>query len=838
MSITPSCEFCEKKGLPIFPARFAIAPINTRAPRAYGNMLPTGCGDTPISLGDHADYTVRMLRSGYLYLYNEALKRWSAWFVTEGGYFMPFEVQQCLAPGYLKGREPCSREGHREIASCITISSPKLATDVWLAFSDVQWTAAVLDRHNDAAYRARYMRKLNVPELLAGQLPAGEPVKKIAELGNTVAEYAGASVATAFAFSPASWQARAGQTEQVIAAAESLNPGKGVIVALHDPVGMAMDLSALMKHELNRFIMDSGYKHELATHDAIASLEHAVRNGAIAREDEAAEALADDMQAQPDVGMLFPGYRKDKLAQIESVRTVTEVEAKRVAEHAWAKYRTKFDEAAMASWKQAFDTRMAQFDTTHIVPLARAHVAWMKSNTMASAMACHYDERDADSGLAYALTVGMCLGGTQDKAACFDLYTNWLQGSPVDKRNLILRALVLNQQRTAEEINAATSVSLDWRAVPFNSIVDAFNQSTKTVLERSPDALGRVLVAPLLGPISKMLAEAADGKLRPAMVALGLHTQQPFFTVEIIGGKKQFRAALIRMLASNSGRVPNRHQMQRAVAAELRRLEASGVRLDGTQKKRFVLMVDPEQVDLPANASPQQRAHAMASRIITPEDVEALRYAHWQQKVRNPLASATKGALPYAAALIMSVLQYNVMQKLMEDDGKAMSHQQAEADMRMAAGVMAFGGGIAELTGMGLEKAAPLFARRARQIELLSTGAKFLGKGLGIAGGLVMAYWDLKASDAAETEGQYGLARMYTASAALGVGAALALMFGWTGVGLILVGLLISVTVLIEFFKDNKVQDWLERCAWGKGPGQRYPTVEVSMRELDLALQG
>ena len=492
----------------------------------------------------------------------------------------------------------------------------------------------------------------------------------------------------------------------------------------------------------------------------------------------------------------------------------------------------------MLAWKQGFDARMQAFDAQRIVPLALAHSKWMRGTTLAAVMTCHYDDQGVDSGLAYALNIGMCIGSTQDKAACFDLYADWLNGSPADRRNLVLRALVLNQQRTAEQIDSATQASLDWRSRPFNSIVDAFAKSTDKVLKGQPDALDRVLVAPLLGPISKLLGEAVDGKLRPAMVALGLHTQQAFFTVEVVGSKKIFRAALIRMLAKNGDRLPSRNKLQRAVAAELRRLEASGVNLDGTQKKRFVLMVDPLMADLPPGASAQERAHVMAARIRTPDDVEALRFAQWQQRVRNPLASGTKAAVPYAAALIMSVLQFNTMIKLMEDRNTAMAHQKVEADVRMCAGIAAFGGGLAETVGMGLKAIESRMIHASRALGFVRALATTGGKLLGIGGALIMAFWDGKSAFLATQERRYGLAWLYGASAASGVFAAAALLVGWTGWGLFFVGLLIVVSVFIELFKDNKVQDWMERCIWGKGPGPRYSGVEMSMRELDVALQG
>ncbi|WP_227814949.1 T6SS effector BTH_I2691 family protein [Nitrogeniibacter aestuarii] len=839
MSDSPTCEFCEKKGLPIFPARFAIAPNSANAPRASGHMLSTGCGDSTGLIGLHAHYTIRTLRSGYLYMYNEALKKWSAWFVTDGGYFMPFEPTQCVAPGYLKGREPCSRAGHREIASCITITSPKLATDVWLSFSDVEWTPHVLELHEAAAYRARHMRKLNVPKLLAGRISADEPIKKITEIGRTVAEYSPESLDEGFAFSFAGWHARQDRTDGLVEAAESLNPGKGVVVALEDPAGMARDLTAMMHRAFDLFVVNHNYEHELATYSAIASIEKVVRQSASVREDIAAQELADDMSG-PQVGpmgVVLPTKRM--IEEAERMRYVSEADRKRVADKAWGRYSVKFDSDAMEAWKREYDAKLARFDLEHIVPLAREHVTWMRSRIMAETFQCQYDETDPESGLCYALNVGLCIGGTQDKGVCFDLYSEWLNGSVDDRRNLVLRALVLNHEHSASEIDKALKVSLDWRSFPFDAVVGAFKASTERTLAGDPDAVGRFLIAPLVGPIGRVLAEAADGKLRPAMVALGLHTEQMFITVEVTGSKKRFRSSLIRMLAKNSAQVPSRRKLEQAVAAELRRLEVNGVSLDGTQKKRFVLMVDPEHVDLPENATAQERARAMAARIQRPEDVEALRVTQWQEKVRNPLSTSLKRGLPYAGALIALVLQYNAMHKLIEDKDKSMSHAVKEANYRMMGGIAAFAGGIGETVGQGLKDAARVLPRLSRGFpQVLANVLKNGGRFFGVVGGLVMVGWDFAASVKAGTEGQVGLARAYAASGALGFVTIFVFLAGATGIGLLLVGAIMALSIWIEYTKDNKVQDWMERCVWGRGLEQRYATVKESMRELDVALQG
>jgi hypothetical protein len=43
--------------------------------------------------------------------------------------------------------------------------------------------------------------------------------------------------------------------------------------------------------------------------------------------------------------------------------------------------------------------------------------------------------------------------------------------------------------------------------------------------------------------------------------------------------------------------------------------------------------------------------------------------------------------------------------------------------------------------------------------------------------------------------------------------------------------------MFIEIFKDNKLQDLLERCLWGKLADQRYRNLDVEMDQLNLTME-
>jgi hypothetical protein len=823
MTDPKKCEYCDKRGVPIVPLRYAVAPAGAGAPKSEGPAIALPAAA--------AHYTRRLLRSGYLYVYDEARDRWDLYFVTPQAHYFKLANTPGVTPILPTKPFACPDEGHRAVASCITIPDAARATKVWLGFSDVQWTEATKAKHADEAYRKRHMRCVDVKDFAAGA--DAKHCLGVHTIGTHVAEHAldAKAASKALGWSPFAVDARKEQTARLIQECENLYKGKGFAVVLDDPTGVAAELDALMTRNLNLFMEQSSWKRQLAVSSAITQIEVAVREQAVVAEEQAAESLANQQISGNPLGHAYSERTRERT---EKLRTVTPAEAKRAADHMWKKYAAKFDEPAAKMWRARFDKQLQDYDSKFIASLAEAHAAWMKSRPMANAFECNYDDTDADCGIVYARAVSACIGSSQDKAACFDLYADWLAGDVEKKSNLLLRALVLNLDKTAKEVKAAVTTNLDWRGFPIDGLVGNFSKATERIAEGKPDVLGHLLRA-VAGPVAKLLAKGVDGVVRPGLVALALHNSGSWLVVEVKGTKADFRKVLVRELIRSSGQPLTPNQVKAAVNVQLKRLKVAGVNLDASETKRFLIVVDKQAAALvPSNLPAQQRAAALAKAITTPEDLERLTMGHWREQMVKP---ALKGSIPFVGGLLGALLQYNAMQKLAEDDTKAMSHEAQEATWRLGAGVAAFGGTVTELTGLALEKiSGKLTLRLGKGLAWLGQVAQWLGKAAGMAGALVMAWWDLKKSEEAAADGQHGLKWAYRVSAGVGVAAAVMLLVGWTGVGLVLVVLLIGITLLIEYFKDNKIQDWLERCVWGMGPAARYPTLEEEQRQLKLAV--
>ena len=89
---------------------------------------------------------------------------------------------------------------------------------------------------------------------------------------------------------------------------------------------------------------------------------------------------------------------------------------------------------------------------------------------------------------------------------------------------------------------------------------------------------------------------------------------------------------------------------------------------------------------------------------------------------------------------------------------------------------------------------------------------------LGAAGGVIMAAWDVLKAFEAFQKGQTGVGFLFVGSAILGIAVTIGFMFAWNPLLMvILVASFVLVAWLLEKFKDNKIQTWMEQCIFGEG---------------------
>jgi hypothetical protein len=824
MNNAAKCEFCDKRGLPLLLVRDGVSPAGAGAPLASALSIELSA--------KAAHYTKRLLRSGYVNVFDEARRRWETYFVTLDGYLYKLMHTPGVTPVIPTKPFNCPDEGHRAIASCITIPDPSHADKVWIGFSDALWTDTVRAANEDPGYRKRHMIEVDIKAVLQERNTSH---RSIAQLDTVVAEYAMTpNLARAnFSWSRFKFNSRFGQADRLKLECESMRPRKGIIVTVPDPAGVAQELASLMKRNAELFITARPIdQRNLAASVAIDQIEEAIRMQGQHTEIAAAEQIADQrVEASPIEHWLSESTR----AKTESFRTVTVRHLESAADAAWNKYAKKFDDVARKAWKVPFKKRLEEFDAVFIAPLALNHVAWMKSSSLADYFECNYDPFHPESGAVYTRVFTDCISATEDKKACADLYVEWLAGRVSDTKNLLLRSMLLNQEIPAKAVDDATASGPNVDGIPWDNIFAAFSGVVDRLSQQAQTGLAQ-LVVEISGAVASVFGKVMDGStgFRAAVMATGLISGHPIVVCNVVGTKGQFRAHLIKELLRTSGQDISKGQMKRAVIAELKRQQIQGVSLEGSGAKRWVLVADKAMIDrMPPGLSPQARADWLARSLKTIEEVEALNLQRWRTVVNADVRSG----------FVTGILQALSLVKLFADEENSLTHDKKDALGRLHAGIAAIVGTTAEAISHAL-KGRSLSLRFGQGLaNNAATVLKWSGRVVGLVGGLYVAVLDIHKAREARREGNKGLAVLYYSSAVIGATLSAALIATQWLVALavpiigVLVLLLVGIGIWIEYVKDNPLQDWLERCPWGIFNNERYADLATLQDQLNKALK-
>lgn len=521
----PSCNVCDKHGLLIMPVRYAIAPLDLALPAIAAPLKvedasrSVGSGKKQdLTLHGSAQYTTRLLRCGYLYVYDEKRDRMHGYWATEDGYFMPFPPETEITE-QAKSVTPCDFAGHKELAGCIAINDAEQAGIVWLGFSDVQWTRAVMQAHRGSAGKALrelHMRSFDAsawakahktqPGLPASVDRGSTPhAVNIGAVGTTVAEYAPKPKtlqAAPYPFLPPSapyYHARAGQADALVKACQRRSPRmQGVVVALDDPTGVAQDLAALIQWHQDTLLdtrcqYGQGYA---TTHRDLVALDSAldtlraanaqmVKVQAFTDGEAAGDFLDQAYKLAPGIPGMIGKQVAAELEASDAMRTPSAPVLAAGQATAWNDYldaRTVINQpgSPYRAWSDAFKRAADAVQKQHIEPLGRAHATWMQSNLLANKLECTHDDQDVRSGDVYAETLQRCMAGTQQIEACQAIYKKWLNGDIAEKSNLLLRGLALKQDAL---IQALASAPLDDTAVPWQTLRNQYVAHLKPLLQ-------------------------------------------------------------------------------------------------------------------------------------------------------------------------------------------------------------------------------------------------------------------------------------------------------------------------------------------------------------------
>jgi hypothetical protein len=836
-SANTKCEFCDKQGLPIIPMRVGIAPKSSELFAAHSGG---------VDLGATAQYTARAMRSGYLYVYDEARKLWDWYFATPNGYFFKLAFNRPVPP--LDSVEfRCATEGHNVLASAITVPNAKKATKVWFGFSDVEWTPDILKAHESAATREKTMTAVDVGAWMKGINITKDWIKPLREIV-TVAEYRidndpGKKI---FSYSPFVFESRKNTVAKLIETANRIAPEKGLFVVLNDPVGHLRELALLMKYRTAEFLTEPRRARQIALSATIKSMKQGVQKQAEQEEIAAAEQLANQAAANNPLGMaLMESARK----AVEDLRNVTPAQLERAAQRGWEKYETQLRPGVQKAFEDKNKADIDSFEKTYITPLATAHALWLKNTATSSYFTEHFDSKHIGSGLAYEQLIAMCIEDTADKAKCAVVYDEWLNGSLDDKTNYLLRAMVMNNDTLAKAAADAAAKSPSVNDMPWDNLFNVFKTAVvgyeqafqagdqvgtfSKLLAQVGGGLMKVIDAAVGKPLQAAAGAASQSvKGRQVLAIMGMRSQKGFAVVQLTGSKGKFYEMLMKQMGAMWGKEPS-NAMRKAVADELRRLELHGANLKAGETRSWLLLLDEDAIKGMPKGTQAATAYVVKT-IVTPEALTESA----KKTVRSVFNADVK------LGVITGLCQLVSLRKYMGENETAMKGDKAEAANKLNASIGALVGTTIEMIGGAMAPTrfgrAPMFAKGARWTPMVgmsrSSFIKFVGRGVGAVAGMVMAFYDVQHFKDELGQKNYGMAFLYLGSSALGLVVTGLLLAGTTGPFVILaIAALVLIAVLIEFFKDNKLQEWLKRTLWGKK--SEYTSWEMESADLESALK-
>ncbi|HBK45298.1 MAG TPA: hypothetical protein DDZ67_02440 [Xanthomonadaceae bacterium] len=508
------CPNCTKVGLPIFPLRYAIARNDaTVTEKAPALKAPFGAGVSSIALPSaSASYTLRTLREGYLYMFNEARGEWKAFEVDRHGVLFEFDIRKpAPAPADEDDdyREVCSRDGNPPLSGCVVIPDASKAGKVWFGFTTIPWTRRTWEKNKLQKNREKHMRWIDVGKWISSggeEQPHLAPLSRLKESvgefamtppppppgsgeteaqrqareqrneaarqanpGNPTIELAPVTVVAAdcpaFDFSLFDFHHRIHEAEDLLAAAQAAGErgrvhtggSKGFVpamIALTDPGALGSELNELAKEKTRDWLDEPQRKrrHESAT--MIEAIRQAVQNGGEINESESRKTTVGILGAimPATVGTALGG--KPGIAGVaEGMRRAGRLSPKdldEIHERSWKKYRKMYDHAAVDNYfRKEFPAEMDAFAKANIAPLDQAYIGWLGSPMLRDWMNLNADETDLRSGLAYAHALYVVIQDALGRTNVCRYMGECFQLDPTSENAIFSRAMVFNQDELA-----------------------------------------------------------------------------------------------------------------------------------------------------------------------------------------------------------------------------------------------------------------------------------------------------------------------------------------------------------------------------------------------------
>lgn len=494
------CSFCDRVGLPILPVRYAVVDTHQAEWSAGLPWTLARYAQTNFPLINRAQYVLRLMREGYLYLYDEARQRWQAWMITSDSRLCEFPPRgrPPTAQEDEHVESPCSVPANNLSALLLTIPDAQSAQTVYVAYSDHPWTSRMLDdmASNQDGVRARAMQPFDVASWLASQ--SSESATSPEDVAVFVPEFGGESLqqlceGDCFPYLSASARQLL-DAEQLV---ERMNwivrntpelVGKGAMLAIEDPIGITASLNQFRnnaKQRLDNYAFSEEVHTKKVTSEMIVGVRSAIRkaardqaNATIERVENGPLVDANLEQArdfenltteeQDERWSRMPQWQRERisnarerLAELRSIQARNAPEFRRTAiSQSWEKYQERYDEDGRQAFEASYGAHIDEGEQ-QIEERGGCHLSWLMSDSIVDALTS-YDAASFPDGKAYETAVASMVTGTSLTSRGSEVLAQLLERPLTQDSSFYWRALFLNQKSCMETVWDYVSSSADW----------------------------------------------------------------------------------------------------------------------------------------------------------------------------------------------------------------------------------------------------------------------------------------------------------------------------------------------------------------------------------------
>ncbi|EYU14882.1 T6SS effector BTH_I2691 family protein [Photorhabdus aegyptia] len=821
----PGCNFCTRKGLPVLLVRPAI--------KAQGDGVPDlpASISMPVERKGETGYTTRVLRAGFLYIWDELVNGWINYYVTDEGYYYLLPADGKVPPRLTNGEmKPCIDEPD-ELARASLVTLPVLPKGLtnkafWLAWSAVQWTDAVRKKHEDPVYRARYMQRFDMEKWLnSGE---GENALPFSSLTDTVAEYhtqidTNRRIAD---YTSSHWNGKwLFEPDNLWWAVRELLPDKGVILFLSDPVAVVQDITALANYRLKtQFHENPHYIRGVALSASLSTLKEA-----LCRQFERDQINEDEtLQMQVQYGYYISGgaYLSGNPGVVDTSKSGLDSSTlKRMVREYWSDYEKYIDRDKEKAFMDRFTTDLTRYDNTIISPMTEMYLDWLKSQALLDYFDHNFDSTDDYSGALFVQSVHDCVAGMQDKLGASRYFQEQMMSTTITPDNLLLRALVMNSDKKIEQIHGVLKTggnygSLAWDKIPdgLKDIAEHFDGPVSLTIEKYLNELSSTLFA--------VMNKAVEKVPLPALVVLAKLHGKELKVIKFVGKRKHFISAVVAVTSElgDLKRRPSSDQLRHYVDAEMSRLKIDGLPMEGDQEFNFIVLADAGEAEKTLALPEAERAKSLVKTLHSVDEIRAELFpGTLRTKLAQLEASSVKSAAeqlakvpPFIGCTFSLVLQISALRAAGWTKGKT------EACTRFMADLVSAMGAIAEtcerlLNDFQVLRLQPMLSSVFWEKNLLKLlkGLEIM-KSVGSWAGIVGVLWDGYHAIDDIRKGNVGSGIAYLISAVSG----LVLIVCSLGPVSIFITLLFyfGANIYLAMKKKDEIQEWLAACLWRKIP--------------------